>query len=108
VGAQATIPSRQGAGQCSKNSSEPQKSDVRSCQFFKIRKIRSKCTGDDGETVKPGTPINRTGFSENWHGDFRAVCAGNGQFLSKIGKWNEKIIKNNDITSNKFVHTNNP
>jgi hypothetical protein len=67
-----------------------------------------KRTGDDRETVKSETPINRTDFSENRHGDFRAVCAENGQFLSKIGKWNEKIIKNNDITSNKFVHTNNP
>jgi hypothetical protein len=28
------------------------------------------------------------------------------RFLSKIGKWNEKIVKNNDMTSTKFVYIN--
>jgi hypothetical protein len=31
-----------------------------------------------------------------------------GRFLLKIGKWNEKTVKNNDMTSTKFVYTNNP
>jgi gas vesicle protein len=31
-----------------------------------------------------------------------------GRFMSKIDKWNEKTVKNNNMTSTKFVYANSP
>jgi hypothetical protein len=76
--------------------------------FEKIGKNRPKRTGDDGGTAKTENTDKSAGFSENRCGNFRADFAQNWPFfLSKIGKLNEKIVKNNNMTSNKFVYVNN-
>jgi hypothetical protein len=106
-----------------KNSAEGGKPDMSDFVGFwknqensaKFGKIRPKRTGNDRGTVKTGnsdiqsvSPINQH-FFENQRGDFRANFVRNRTiFLPKIGKWNEKTMKNNDITSTKFVHANNP
>jgi hypothetical protein len=80
----------------------------------KIRKIQPKLTGDDGGTVKLGTPINRPVWLINQPVFQKTGVAISGRFLPKpgrfllkIGKWNEKTVKNNDMTSTKFVYANN-
>jgi hypothetical protein len=74
-------------------------------KIMKFRKFWSKCTDNDRGTVKTGrtemrpvSPINQPDFSKNRCGDFRVNFVRNEQILPKIGKWNEKIVKNNDIT----------
>jgi hypothetical protein len=57
--------------------------------------------------MRPVSPINRSVFSKNGHGDLRTNFAKKtGDFCKKNGKLNEKIMKNNGMTSTKFVHTN--
>jgi hypothetical protein len=90
--------------------------------FWKIRKksvkfgkIRPKRSGEDGGTVEMWnieirlvlaihwltSPINRW-FSPKF------VMAISGRILSKIGKWKEKTVENNVMTSTEFVHANSP
>jgi hypothetical protein len=84
-----------------------------SVKLGKNQKIRSKRTGDDRGIVKLGTPINRLVWSINRSFSqktgvviSRQFVTETDHFLLKIGKWNEKTVKNNDTTSTKFVHTN--
>jgi hypothetical protein len=74
----------------------------------KIRKIQVKRTGDDGWTVKPVSPINQPVFQKTGMAIFGWFLSEPGRFLSKIGKWNEKTVKNNGITYTKFIHANSP
>jgi hypothetical protein len=74
----------------------------------KIGKIQPKCTKDDGGTVKTGFTNKSAGFLENQRGNFWAVFAENRPIFVEIYKWNEKTVKNNDMTSTKFIHINNP
>jgi hypothetical protein len=97
--------------------------------FWKIRKkslkfgkIRPKRSGEDGGTVEMWnieirlvlaihrltSPINRR-FSPK----FVVAISGRilpktGRILSKIGKWKEKTVENNVMTSTEFVHANSP
>jgi hypothetical protein len=43
--------------------------------------------------VKPGTPLNRLVFQKTGVAIFGRFVLETGRFLSKIGKWNEKIMK---------------
>jgi hypothetical protein len=55
-----------------------------------------------------GLTDKSAGFFENRRVSFGRFLSETGQFLPKFGKWNEKPVKNNDMTSTKFVHINSP
>jgi hypothetical protein len=85
-----------------KNSADTQWRRRRNNQFFETR-ISAGFTELSAEfTEKSPT------FPENRAGDSRTIFAETGRIFQKIGHWNKKIMKNNDMTSTKFVHANSP
>jgi hypothetical protein len=90
--------------------------------FEKFRKIRSKRSGADRGTVKflklefqpillnyrPNSPISHQLFPKIGLAIPRRILAETSRILQKIGHWKEKTVKNNCMTSTKFVHANSP
>jgi hypothetical protein len=63
-------------------------------------------TGNTDKSV--GLADKSASFSKNRCGNFGRFLPETGRFLLKIGKWNEKTVKNNNMTSTKFIHANSP
>jgi hypothetical protein len=86
----------------------------------KFKKIRSKRSADDEGTVefwnpgfwpillnyRPTSPINHRLFLKIVHAVFGRILVETDRILQKTDYWKEKIVKNNGMTSTKFIHAN--